>query len=291
MKESISGYTQLAGVIANPIKHSLSPMIHNKAYEFEGVDAVYLAFEVTKENFNQAIESIKTFNMLGVNISMPYKRLAFEACDELSKEAQLIGVVNTIILRDGQLVGYNTDGIGFIHSLKSQQVEVKNKSITVLGAGGAGRAVICQCALEGVKEINVFKRKNKTYNNVKEELEVISQQTGTLIRLFDYEDSQKMEEIITSSQIIVNSTQLGMGKDESLPTSSMESITSHHVLVDLIYHPLETKWLKLGKEKEAKVINGLGMLIYQAAYAFKLMTNKEMPVEKIEEFLKEKWQQ
>lgn len=291
MKESISGYTQLAGVIANPIKHSLSPMIHNKAYELEGVDAVYLAFEVTKENFNQAIESIKTFNMLGVNISMPYKRLALEACDELSKEAQLIGVVNTIILRDGQLVGYNTDGIGFIHSLKSQQVEVKNKSITVLGAGGAGKAVICQSALEGVKEINVFKRKNKTYYHVKEELEVISQQTGTLIRLFDYEDSQKMEEVIASSQIIVNSTQLGMGEDKSLPTPSMESITSQHVLVDLIYHPLETEWLKQGKEKEAKVINGLGMLVHQASYAFNLMTKKKMPVEKIEEFLKDTWQQ
>ena len=290
MKSDISGQTRLAGVIANPIKHSLSPMIHNKAYEVKKIDAVYLAFEVEKEQFNHALSSMLTLDMLGVNISMPYKKLAFDACDEVSKEAELIGVVNTVIPQNGKLIGFNTDGIGFVESLKSQQVSVADKRIMILGAGGAAKAVICQCALEKAKEINVFKRNNTTYQQVAKELEEIAKQTGTLIRLFDYKDKLKMNETIETSDIIINGTQVGMGNDKNLPVYTMNSITKKHVLVDLIYHPLETEFLIQGKKRGALSINGLGMLVYQAAHAFKLMTKKEMPVSKIEEMLIEQWQ-
>ena len=290
MKSDISGQTRLAGVIANPIKHSLSPMIHNKAYEVKEIDAVYLAFEVEKEQFNQALSSVLTLDMLGVNISMPYKKLAFDACDEVSKEAELIGVVNTVIPQNGKLFGFNTDGIGFVESLKSQQVSVADKKIMILGAGGAAKAVLCQCALEKAKEINVFKRNNATYQQVARELEEIAKQTGTLIRLFDYKDDKAMNELMKTSDIIINGTQIGMGEDKSLPVASMCEVNSTHVLVDLIYHPLETEFLKQGKQTGALTINGLGMLVHQAAHAFKLMTKKEMPVTAIEEMLTEQWQ-
>lgn len=289
MKSDISGQTRLAGVIANPIKHSLSPMIHNKAYEVKKIDAVYLAFEVEKEKFNQALSSLLTLDMLGVNISMPYKRTAFDACDKVSKEAELMGVVNTIIPENGKLMGYNTDGIGFVESLKSQQVSVIDKRMTILGAGGAAKAVICQCALEKAKEINVFKRKNATYQEVAMELAEIAKKTGTLIRLFDYKDDKTMNELIKTSDIIINGTQIGMGEDKSLPVASMCEVNSNHVLVDLIYHPLETEFLKQGKQRGALTINGLGMLVHQAAHAFKLMTKTEMPVIEIEEMLTEQW--
>lgn len=289
MKQSISGYTKLAGVIAQPIKHSLSPKIHNAAYEQLNIDAVYLAFEVNEANFNQALESVKTLDMLGVNISMPYKRLAYEACDELSEEAQLIGVVNTVIQRNGRLLGYNTDGIGFVDSLLSEEVDVANKSLTILGAGGAARAIICQCALSNVKEINVFKRKNSTYQQIERELKEIADETGTAINLFDYHDEKNVTKIIQQSDILVNGTQVGMGEDKNLPISNMDLIHANQVVVDLIYHPLETNFLKEAKARKAKTINGLGMLVYQAAYAFRLMTEQEMPVESIKQLLENEW--
>lgn len=289
MKTSISGYTKLAGVIAKPIKHSLSPIIHNKAYEVANIDAVYLAFDVEERAFNNVLQSVLNMDMLGVNISMPYKRLAYEACDEISSEAQLIGVVNTVVPKNGSLVGFNTDGIGFVDSLSSQAVDVKGKRIMVLGAGGAAKAIICQCALEQASEIVVFKRNNSSFESISKELEEISKKTNLSIKVVDYANQKLMAKEIKKSQIIVNATQIGMGEDTQIPVHSMEGINQNHVLVDLIYHPLETEFLKQGKEKQATVINGLGMLVYQAAYAFKLMTGKEMPVKQIEEMLLDKW--
>lgn len=290
MKNSISGYTRLAGVIAQPIKHSLSPKIHNSAYEMLNYDAVYLAFEVEEEEFLKTIESVKTLDMIGVNVSMPYKKLAYEACDELSEEAKLIGVVNTIVQRDGKLTGFNTDGIGFIANLKDQGVPIEGKVLTMLGAGGAAQAIICQSASDGIAKINVFKRKNASYQQTEAELKAIEKQTGTTIQLFDYNDDELMNEIITKSDIIVNGTKLGMGEDKQLPIPDISVIGGQHVVVDLIYHPLETEFLKRAKKNNALTINGLGMLLYQAAFAFQLMTGQEMPTKKIAAILEEEWQ-
>ncbi len=285
MRTIISGETKLAGVIAQPIKHSLSPMIHNTAYHYLGIDAVYLAFEVEQQQLEKAIESIRGLNMLGVNISMPYKKQAYDLCDEISERAKLIGVVNTIINKDNQLVGDNTDGLGFIGSLWDHQVSVTGKIMTLLGAGGAAKAVICQSALEGVKEINVFKRNNDSFETVKKDLEKVAIKTKTTIHIHDYQNKELMKKMIEKSQIIVNATQIGMGEDMSIPIYNSDLIHSSHTVVDLIYHPLETSFLKEAKGKGAVTINGLGMLVHQAAYAFELMTDKQMPVKQIKQKL------
>lgn len=281
MKQGISGYTRLAGVIANPIKHSLSPMIHNYGYQQTGVDAVYLAFEVERQDFLQTLETVKLFNMLGVNISMPYKKQAYDACDTVSEVAALIGNVNTIVQKKGQLIGYNTDGLGFIESLKEKDVSIEGKSLMILGAGGAARAIICQCALLGTKEINVFKRKNETYKQQEIELQEIARKTQTMIVLHDFNDDDKRNQVIEKSDIIVNATQLGMGEDDRMPFDDFSKVTKQHVLVDLIYHPLETRWLKKANDKGIKTINGLGMLVHQGALAFNLMTQKDLPVKSL----------
>ena len=208
--------------------------------------------------------------------------MAYEACDVLSQEAKLIGVVNTIVQEEGKLFGYNTDGIGFVESLKSQDVSILGQKLMILGAGGAARAVICQCALDGAAEIHVFKRKNQTFEQIAKDLIDIQEKTGTLIYLHDYQDQQMMNKVIELADIIVNGTQIGMGKDGALPISDMSNISDRHVLVDLIYHPLQTPFLQNGQGKGAQTINGIGMLIHQAAYAFKLMTGQEMPVEEVE---------
>ena len=285
MKNKISGYTKLAGVIANPIKHSLSPSIHNKAYELTHTDAVYLAFEVDQATFNQAIQSVKALGMLGVNISMPYKKQAYQACDEVSPSAELIGVVNTVILKNNRLIGHNTDGLGFTASLRESNIEIENKIISILGAGGAARAVICQSAIEKAQEIHVFKRKNETFEEVRTELKVVEKQTGVNIEIHDYHDQTNRNKILKRSDIIVNGTQVGMGENQELPIEDLSSIDESKVVVDLIYHPLETEFLKQSKTRGAVSFNGLGMLIHQAAIAFELMTTKKMPTKKIEEFL------
>ncbi|MEG0730945.1 MAG: shikimate dehydrogenase [Vagococcus sp.] len=285
MEKLISGYTKLAGVIAKPIKHSLSPLIHNTGYRALTIDAVYLAFEVEETEFDQALDAVKTFDMLGVNLSMPYKQKGYDRCDTLSESAKLIGVVNTIVQRNGQFHGYNTDGIGFIESLIDEGISINNQTLTILGAGGAAKAVICQCALDGIKEINVFKRNNHSFNHVQKELADISTQTNTVINVFDYADKKLMEDIISKSDILVNATQIGMGDNFDLPIGDNVKLTEQHVVVDLIYHPLETPLLKLARANDAVVINGLGMLVHQAAYAFELMTQEKMPIKIISERL------
>lgn len=285
MEDYISGYTRLAGVIANPIKHSLSPRIHNTAYSLTHTNAVYLAFETIESDFEKMMDSVKVLDMLGVNISMPYKKRAYQMCDELSSAAKLIGVVNTVVQKNQILSGHNTDGLGFIKSLEEQNVIIKNQTMTILGAGGASRAIICQCALDGIAEINVFKRKNETFETVVHELRKIADETNTIIQVFDYADTTKLTEKIKKSQILVNATQIGMGDSLELPISQVNAITQEHIVVDLIYHPLETQFLKAAKKQDAVTINGLGMLIHQAAIAFELMTNKKMPVKEIKNIL------
>ncbi|MDT2835022.1 shikimate dehydrogenase [Vagococcus carniphilus] len=286
MENLISGKTRLAGVIANPIKHSLSPMIHNTAYKVLNFDAVYLAFEVEQVEFEHAMNAVKTLDMMGINISMPYKKDAYDLCDELTERAKLIGVVNTVVNRNNKLLGDNTDGLGFIGSLKDYGVSVKGKVLTILGAGGAAKAAICQSALEGAKEIHVFKRQNETFESVKRDLEKIAIETNVKIMVHGYHDKKAIEFALKESTLIVNSTQLGMGNNNDLPLDEMGLIKESHVVVDLIYHPLETPFLKQAKKSKALTINGLGMLVHQAAYAFKLMTGETMPVDKVIEKLK-----
>lgn len=286
MGNLISGKTRLAGVVANPIKHSLSPMIHNTAYQALHFDAVYLAFEVEQQDFKQTMNAVKTLNMMGINISMPYKKDAYELCDELTERAKLIGVVNTVINKKNKLLGDNTDGLGFIGSLKDYGVSVKGKILTVLGAGGAAKAVICQSALEGAKEIHVFKRQNKTFESVKSDLEQIAIKTDVKIMVHGYHDKKAIEFALSKSDLVVNSTQIGMGSNGDLPLEEMNLVKENHVVIDLIYHPLETPFLKQAKKNNALTINGLGMLVHQAAYAFKLMTGETMPVDKVIEQLK-----
>ncbi len=282
----ISGKTKLAGFFASPASHSLSPMMHNAAFEACGVDAVYLAFDVDQTTLEQAVESIRTFAMLGVNVSMPNKTAVIDYLDELSPEAKLIGAVNTIVNREGKLIGYNTDGMGFVRSVKETGHSIANSKITVLGAGGAAKAIIVQMALEGAKEIVVYKRKNATFYSLKSYFDQVAAQTGCVIQVYDYADETQLEKDLASSSLLVNATDIGMGKKkDKLPLSDTSFLHSKLAVFDLIYSPKETKLLKEAKNRGAQSYNGLGMLIHQGAIAFELWTHKEMPVGLIREMI------
>ncbi|OWW46214.1 shikimate dehydrogenase [Enterococcus hirae 88-15-E09] len=284
----ISGKTKLTGFFAKPASHSLSPLMHNLAFSHWGIDAVYLAFEVDQTNLRQAVGSIRTLDMLGVNVSMPNKTTVLAYLDQLSPEAELIGAVNTIVHQEQRLIGYNTDGMGFVRSVNETGHPIKNQKIVVLGAGGAAKAIVVQMALEGAQEITVYKRLNATFLPLKEYFAKVSEKTGCPIRLHDYADESQLALDLSQANLLINATDIGMGsKKDQLPIADVKLLHSQLAVFDLIYSPSETRLIQEAKKMGIKAYNGLGMLIHQGAIAFELWTHREMPVQNVRERLEQ----
>ena len=282
----IDGYTRLAAVVANPIKHSISPFIHNSAFEATHTNGVYLAWEVEATDLAETVANIRRYQMYGINLSMPYKEQVIPYLDQLSEEARLIGAVNTVVNREGTLIGYNTDGKGFFKSLPS--FKISGKKMVLLGAGGAAKAILAQAILDGVGQISVFVR-SSSMEKTRPYLEKIQNATGFRVDLFALENIQELQDSITKADLLVNATSVGM--DESshpIPTSIV--LPEMLLVADVIYQPFETPFLKWARNQGNQSINGLGMLLYQAAEAFELWTGKEMPTDQIWESLKQKYQ-
>ena len=282
----IDGYTRLAAVVANPIKHSNSPFIHNSAFEATNTNGVYLAWEVDATELAETVANIRRYQMYGINLSMPYKEQVIPYLDQLSEEACLIGAVNTIVNREGTLIGYNTDGKGFFKSLPS--FKISRKRLVLLGAGGAAKAILAQAILDGVSQISVFVR-SSSMEKTRPYLEKIQNATGFRVDLFALEDVQDLQDNITQADLLVNATSVGMdGSSQPIPTSIV--LPEKLMVADVIYQPFETPFLKWARNQGNQSINGLGMLLYQAAEAFELWTGKEMPTDQIWESLKQKYQ-
>ena len=282
----IDGYTRLAAVVANPIKHSISPFIHNSAFEATNTNGVYLAWEVDAAELAETVANIRRCQMYGINLSMPYKEQVIPYLDQLSEEACLIGAVNTVVNREGTLIGYNTDGKGFFKSLPS--FKISRKRLVLLGAGGAAKAILAQAILDGVSQISVFVR-SSSMEKTRPYLEKIQNTTGFRVDLFALEDVQDLQDSITQADLLVNATSVGMdGTSQPIPTSIV--LPEKLMVADVIYQPFETPFLKWARNQGNQSINGLGMLLYQAAEAFELWTGKEMPTDQIWELLKQKYQ-
>lgn len=282
----IDGYTRLAAVVANPIKHSISPFIHNSAFEATNTNGVYLAWEVDAAELAETVANIRRYQMYGINLSMPYKEQVIPYLDQLSEEACLIGAVNTVVNREGTLIGYNTDGKGFFKSLPS--FKISKKRLVLLGAGGAAKAILAQAILDGVSQISVFVR-SSSIEKTRPYLEKIKNATGFRVDLFALEDVQDLQDSTTQADLLVNATSVGMdGSSQPIPTSIV--LPEKLLVADVIYQPFETPFLKWARNQGNQSINGLGMLLYQAAEAFELWTGKEMPTNQIWELLKQKYQ-
>lgn len=281
----IDGYTRLAAVVANPIKHSISPFIHNAAFERAGVNGVYLAWEISKDDLKATVENIRRYDMFGINLSMPYKQAVIPFLDELTPAAQMIGAVNTVVNQNGKLIGYNTDGKGFFMSLPS--FVIKGKKMLILGAGGAATAIIVQAVLEGVDEIFVFTRKT-SFERVSQQMKQIQQAASTKISVLSLEQRELLQEKLNVSALLVNGTSLGMDEKTS-PVPDTIRLSKNLLVADVIYQPFETPFLKWAKKQNVQVVNGLGMLLYQAAEAFKLWTGKDMPTKEIWQALEQKY--
>ena len=276
----IDGHTRLAAVVAKPIKHSISPFIHNTAFEKTAVNGVYLAWEIEAEDLEATVANIRRYNMFGINLSMPYKQEVIQYLDELTPSARLIGAVNTVVNKNGTLIGYNTDGKGFFKSLPS--FAIQGKKMTILGAGGAATAIIAQAALDQAEEIFVFTRQT-SYANTVSKMAAISRQAKSRIQVLNLEDLATLQEKINQSDLLINGTSVGMD-GESLPLVESIQLPAKILVADVIYKPFETPFLKWARSQKVEAVNGLGMLLYQAAEAFELWTGQSMPCQEI-------WQQ
>lgn len=285
MEARISGTTRLYALIGSPISHSGSPAMYNYSFAAKGIDSVYTAFDVDVEHTKDAIAAMRTFNMGGMNVTMPCKVETVKYMDELSDAARIMGAVNTIVNVDGKLVGHNTDGVGFVSNLKDNGVDIKGKKITVAGGGGAATAIQIQCALDGVREISIFNKKDDFFQRTVDTAEKLKAEVeGLIVNVYDIDDIPKMTEEILDSDIFVNGTIVGMKPLDDL--SVVKDLSAFHenlVVCDAVYNPVETKLLREAKAAGCKTVSGKGMLLWQGVAAFKLYTGEDMPVEEVKE--------
>lgn len=260
MYKNIQGSTRLSGIIGWPIDHSFSPTIHNYWISLHSINGAYVPFAVNPENFKQAIKSISSLGILGVNITVPFKELALYEMDELDSAAKEIGAVNTVIVKkNGCLFGKNTDGEGFISSLRYNEPSWKpsERPIVVLGAGGAARSIIFALKSAGAKEIRIV-------NRTIEKAEKLATSFGNTCVVFDWKNNK---EILRDVGLFVNATSLGM-KEKPYFDFSIDNLPKDALVNDIVYNPIETDLLRNAKKRGNKIVNGLDMLIYQAAPAF-----------------------
>lgn len=286
MAERITGHTELIGLIATPIRHSSSPRMHNEAFAKLGLDYAYLAFEVGTEDLEDTIKGFRAMKVRGSNVSMPNKTVVHKYLDKLSDAAEMCGAVNTIVNDNGVLTGHITDGIGYMSGLKDAGIDIIGKKMTIVGAGGAATAIQVQAALDGVKEISIFNRKDAFYERAQKTVKDINEKTNCKATLYDLDDLDKLKEEIASSYIFTNATGMGMKPLEGqtyIPDKSF--LRKDLIVTDVVYVPAETALLKMAKEVGCKTLNGFPMMLFQGAAAFKLWTNQDMPIEHVKEVM------
>ncbi|MCI8408121.1 MAG: shikimate dehydrogenase [Lachnospiraceae bacterium] len=284
MRENITGHTTLTALLGSPVAHSISPMMHNEAFLQLGLDYAYLAFDVDLEHLKDAVDGLKVLNCRGFNCTMPHKTLICEYVDHLSQAASLIGAVNTVVNDNGILTGHNTDGIGYMQSVSSAGFDIIGEEMTLLGTGGAATAIAVQAALDGVKKLNIFNRRGASFDRARTLVDSLNKQTNCQVALYDIADITSLTTSLKNSRILTNATSVGMAPNTEQSIITDKSLFHPDLIVsDIIYNPEETLLLRLAKEAGCDTFNGLYMLLYQGAEAFRIWTGKDMPVSLIKE--------
>lgn len=282
MSKKVTGETKLLAVIGTPVKHSNSPMLHNTAFDELGLDFEYLAFDVSKENLEKAVEGLRVLGAKGFSVTMPHKQTVSQYMDGLSQAARLCGSVNCVLNEDGKLIGHNTDGYGFMQTLRENGVKIKGAKMTLIGTGGVSAAICTQAALDGMREITLFGIKDPTFEMGQKLAERLNEETNCHIQVIELSEEELLRKHIAESDILANATPVGMGKMAGRSPVNDESVFRPDLAVmDVIYDPDETKFIAMAKEHGCKTMNGKMMLLYQGAASFRIWTGKEMPLEKV----------
>ncbi len=280
MKKDITGHTRLLCLLGDPVSHSISPAMHNLSFETLNLDYVYLAFKTTIDEFENTVATLKQVGARGFNCTMPCKRIAAEKCDELSPAAKFMNSVNTVVIEDGKLIGHNTDGVGYMRSVVDAGHDIIGKQMTLLGSGGASSAILAQAALDGLTNINLFARKGASWNVIEKQVNQINAETNCKVTLNELADETTLKKSIADSAILVNGSSVGMAPNTDgclIPDTSF--FHPELIVSDVIYNPRKTKLLTLAESAGLATFNGMYMLLYQGAEAFKIWTGQEMPVD------------
>ena len=260
------------GVIGNPVKHSLSPVILNAAFREAKINWVYTAFETPEEKLADAIGGIRALGIAGLSVTMPHKAKVCSLLDEISDSAQTLNAVNCIVNDAGKLEGHNTDGDGFLDAVKHDAgLDVAGKKVLVVGSGGSARSIIHSLGKAGAAEIAVI---NRTKKKALDALEL----AGPVGR---YVEETEIPEVVSEANLVINATPIGMLDTDDTANFPIEPnlFSKGQLAIDLIYHPISTPWMEALRDLEVEAHGGLSMLIFQAARAFKLWTGKEAPVD------------
>lgn len=283
MAHTITGHTGFMGLLGDPVAHSISPQMHNTAFQLLGLDYIYLCFPVGEKELPAAVQGLKSCKIRGFNLTMPNKNRMAELCDHLSPAAELIGAVNTVVNDNGVLTGHNTDGTGFLRSLTEAGCPVKGSTITLMGAGGAATAICAQAALDGAQAIRIFARPTSRFWARTQELaQKLTCRTSCQVTLLENEDEKNLASSLKESQILINGTSVGMApRTEDSIIRDAALLDPHLTVADVIYNPRQTRLLTMAREQGCCTLNGMYMLLYQGAEAFRLWTGQDMPVEEI----------
>ena len=257
----IDSNTSFLGLIGNPVEHSLSPVMHNQAFAAVGYNGIYLAFKII--DLDSAIKGIKALNFKGVSVTIPHKVNVIQYLDGIDDAAEKIGAVNTIVNRKGKLIGYNTDCPGALEAL-SAKTAIQGKSVAVIGAGGAARAIGFGLVSTGGR-VTIFNRSRATGERLAADLK------AEFLPLSDWQPNRY--------EILINTTPVGMYPDTGATPLPKKNLSKEMVVMDIVYNPLKTCLLKEADAKGCRTISGITMLVFQAALQFELWTGEKAPVD------------
>ena len=280
----ITGHTRLGGLLGSPVAHSISPMMHNDSFAFHKLDYVYLCFDIREDKLGTTIRALRDMNTYGFNLTMPDKTAVMGYLDEISVEARLIGAVNTVKNQDGKLIGFNTDGAGYMRAAADFGVDVTGRELTLIGAGGAANAIAVQSALDGAAFIHLVSRRGRSWDRARSLVDRINENTGCQAELIDLEDSICLKSALERSVLLTNATSAGMAPETDVTPLKDTSLLYPELFVsDVIYNPRKTRFLREAQEAGCRTFNGLYMLLYQGEKAFNIWTGLDMPVQMIRE--------
>jgi len=268
----ISGKTSIYGIFGHPVEHTFSPGMHNAAFSAIGLDGCYVPFDVHPDNLGDAVNAIIPLGLCGLNITVPHKEKVIPFLDDLTDDARLIGAVNTIEVRDEKLIGHNTDGKGFIRSLREETgFRPKGKTFLMVGSGGAARAVCFELALAGAGNILLHDIDHDKAEKLGHDV-----RSATATRVIVTEASS-LRAHAPDADCIINATPLGLKKSDPLPLPQ-DLMRKGQLVCDLVYNPPDTRLLRTARSCGAKTLRGIGMLLYQGVIAFEIWTGKKAPV-------------
>lgn len=276
--------SELVGAFGCPIDENPTGVMEEAAFAAKGLDYRYLTIKVERDDLEAAMNGVKAFQMRGINLTIPHKVNVLKYLDELSPAAEIIGAVNMVVNNGGKLWGENTDGKGFLISLKNENVEVSGKNVVILGAGGAAKAIGVECALAGAAKITIVNRNRERGEDL---VALISEKTSAAA---EYVAWDKTYEVAPETDIFINATCIGLFPDvNSKPDVNYDSVNAKMVVSDVVFNDPNTLFLQEAAKRGAHTINGLGMLVNQGALNFTLWTGVEAPVEVMVETLKKEF--